>query len=90
MKMSRMTWAVVAALASGCGVGADDTLLASDTAAIDAADQAVSLEIGRELNGRELNGRELNGRELNGRELKGPDLVDLVADIRRIETELKL
>jgi hypothetical protein len=27
---------------------------------------------------------------LNGRELKGPDLVDLVAEVRRIEAELKL
>jgi len=77
MKMTRMTLAVMATLASGCGAGTlvdgnGEALVASDATLV--AAQGVDVDNGRELNGRELNGRELNGRELNGRELNGREL----------------
>jgi hypothetical protein len=70
MTKTRMTWAVMAALASGCGVSPLDAPVAE----VASTQQALLQENGRELNGRELNGRELNGRELNGRELNGREL----------------
>ncbi len=70
MTKTRMTWAVVAALASGCGGARLDERVAE----VASTQQALLQENGRELNGRELNGRELNGRELNGRELNGREL----------------
>jgi len=70
MTKTRMTWAVVAALASGCG----GTELDARVAEVASTQQALLQDNGRELNGRELNGRELNGRELNGRELNGREL----------------
>ncbi|HET9451276.1 MAG TPA: ADYC domain-containing protein [Aggregicoccus sp.] len=70
MTKTRMTWAVMAALVSGCGLSEQDPRVA----VVASTQQALLQENGRELNGRELNGRELNGRELNGRELNGREL----------------
>ena len=74
MTKTRMTWAVMAALASGCGASELDPRAAE----VASTHQALLQENGRELNGRELNGSSLGGATAQGLSalwLEGSELV---------------